>query len=152
VDLKAQNVGDLAKYLEGIHEDFDASGIYNILPRATRLFTLGEGLAKRMENYRDQQMVDVFGEIKVPLRKDERGWILPSPRTLGNTTDESILALVHSQNRLTVQIAVPIAVWKNHDLTGMQVRVRLHDDEVPARIVKMDLQPRLSGQLIVTLD
>ncbi len=143
----------LVGYLSSIDQRYQHFGLYdkNLVSTKSRLFNKGAFLIREIENYNGKQEVEVFGEIRAPFKDGEEGWLLPGQRPLGTSISSTVLARAHSQNRLTLRVAVPISSWQHYDPVRMQVWVTLEGKEQAARLVRLSMEPRLDGKLILTL-
>lgn len=151
-ERKSSDVQKLSEYLKRVDERYRAGGLYDkkLTSTGEQLRNKMAGLQKDLENYNDKQTVSVFGEIRTPLQDGEEGWILPGQRPLGTAGPTTLLARVHSQKRLTVQASIPASAWQQYDVQSTKIWVTLNGQEHAARIVRLTIEPRLDGQIVLT--
>ncbi|MBP9866317.1 MAG: hypothetical protein KBC91_07950, partial [Candidatus Omnitrophica bacterium] len=150
-ETQAAALRELIQQLKAVQARYDGQDA-RLVPLKTQLMQKEAVIAEIVKNYEAEQQEQVFGTLRAPFKKGEAGWILPGKRALGTAASGTVLARFHSQNRLSVRLALPLNVWRHYDLMALNARVVLQGREAAARVVHQTLEPRLDGQLLLTLE
>jgi hypothetical protein len=150
---RATGLRRLITMLENFQRSYRSLYSQQVLSLGHSIQREGYILAQRIENYNEEQLQRVCGQIRAPAEEGEAVWVFPGePRLLGGQVSANAeVARVHSEKRLTVRFTIPMADSQRYDLMKMRVWVTLNGKKHSATVTNMVLEPRLNRTMIVTV-